>query len=536
MSFFRIVLILFIQLSFINNAFGSKSRDSIVSQLQDLLVSNPDSVLTKINAYKADSVLYGNNDIRITFLHYESDAYKAKNNFREAYQASRKAAKLAETVQDSLLQIKAFNHYGNICFVVFQEEESTYYQDRALKLTQELYDKGILSEQDLYQAYLYQIHRCIRFQRFYEASQFLEVCYKLHHENNFGELSLAYLNSNKAFLLFKMNELDQALILEKEVESYFESIDDSSEYAIHKSVLPTVYSLLGQIYRLKEDYALSKEYLEKAMDKLETYPWNKNHLPVILENYAWLLYQTGDYDHATEFLNESKKLSEEYFYAKSLNNEEFKIVQARYQGELNQRMQELISKSLEIAEKDELLFKFKVAAVVIFLLLIIGGLVYRIKIVRAKHKSERLRVKEKARRTKELIKLKNKELTESTLKQIEKDKIIDQLKQELEQHPTRNTSSLLKTIDLSSKKMWEDFNTRFVSVNQDFYKKLNENYPNLTPNDQKLCALIKLNFSTKEMARLLGVSSEAIQKARYRLRKKMNLEREVNLTQYISSL
>ena len=84
--------------------------------------------------------------------------------------------------------------------------------------------------------------------------------------------------------------------------------------------------------------------------------------------------------------------------------------------------------------------------------------------------------------------------------------------------------------------MWDDFNKRFKAVNQDFYSKLAHKFPTLTANELKICALIKLNFTSKEMAHLLGISTGSVDKARYRLRKKLDIERDTNLTSYISTL
>ena len=83
---------------------------------------------------------------------------------------------------------------------------------------------------------------------------------------------------------------------------------------------------------------------------------------------------------------------------------------------------------------------------------------------------------------------------------------------------------------------WTEFETRFVSINEKFYKKITKRYPNLTQNDQRLCALVKLNLSSKEIAKLLNMSNESVHTTRSRLRKKLNLSREVNLKQFIANL
>ncbi|MFW2376918.1 MAG: helix-turn-helix transcriptional regulator, partial [Cellulophaga baltica] len=80
-----------------------------------------------------------------------------------------------------------------------------------------------------------------------------------------------------------------------------------------------------------------------------------------------------------------------------------------------------------------------------------------------------------------------------------------------------------------------EFEARFTAINQSFYKNLKDTYPSLSQTDLKLCALVKLNFSSKEMSSLLGISIESVHTSRYRLRKKLNLERNDNLTEFIAN-
>ncbi|MBL0341501.1 MAG: hypothetical protein IPP71_11500 [Bacteroidetes bacterium] len=83
---------------------------------------------------------------------------------------------------------------------------------------------------------------------------------------------------------------------------------------------------------------------------------------------------------------------------------------------------------------------------------------------------------------------------------------------------------------------WADFNTRFESINKNFYSRLKTAYPEISPNDLRICALIKLNLSIKEMAGILNISPDSVKTARYRLRKKLQLNTEDNLTEFILSL
>jgi DNA-binding CsgD family transcriptional regulator len=66
-----------------------------------------------------------------------------------------------------------------------------------------------------------------------------------------------------------------------------------------------------------------------------------------------------------------------------------------------------------------------------------------------------------------------------------------------------------------------------------FFSKLKKRYPTLTPNDLRLCSYLRMNFTTKEIANLSNISTRAVEIARYRLRSKLGLSHDVNLTEFL---
>jgi len=85
--------------------------------------------------------------------------------------------------------------------------------------------------------------------------------------------------------------------------------------------------------------------------------------------------------------------------------------------------------------------------------------------------------------------------------------------------------------------VWEEFEVRFNQVHSDFYNKLSTYFEELTPNEKKLCAFLKLNMSTKEISALTQQSARSIEVARARLRKKLNIANtNVNLVNFLSEL
>lgn len=83
---------------------------------------------------------------------------------------------------------------------------------------------------------------------------------------------------------------------------------------------------------------------------------------------------------------------------------------------------------------------------------------------------------------------------------------------------------------------WEDFETHFKSVHPNFMNKLINNFPKLSTGEIKLCALLRLNLNSKEIASILFQNPQSIDIARYRLRKKMELKRDENLNSYLMSI
>jgi DNA-binding CsgD family transcriptional regulator len=84
--------------------------------------------------------------------------------------------------------------------------------------------------------------------------------------------------------------------------------------------------------------------------------------------------------------------------------------------------------------------------------------------------------------------------------------------------------------------VWEEFERRFQQVHEDFYEKLRLKYPDLTPNEIKICAFLKLNMTTKDISAITFQSVKSIQVARNRMRKKMGIIRDENLISIIQQL
>ena len=137
------------------------------------------------------------------------------------------------------------------------------------------------------------------------------------------------------------------------------------------------------------------------------------------------------------------------------------------------------------------------------------------------------------------IESKNRELAISTMSLIKKNEFLSDIKAELDKSNEEvNLRPVLKIIDknLNSTDDWNMFKEAFNNADKEFFKKIKLMHPLLTPNDLKLCAFLRLNLSSKEIAPLLNISTRSVEIKRYRLRKKMELSHETNLVQHILSV
>ena len=209
-------------------------------------------------------------------------------------------------------------------------------------------------------------------------------------------------------------------------------------------------------------------------------------------------------------------------------------------------------------------------AYIIFALAILGSLLVAFKWMDRKHKKEkkvlhREREQEIIKKEEELknldeqrknelqllkneklkseIKHKNKELATSTMHLINKNEFITGIKNNLgnlakisvNAEVRKELKNIAHTIEknISQDNDWEHFEIHFDQVHGDFSQRLKNEYPKLTAQEMKLSAYLRMNLSTKEIAHLLNISVRGVEISRYRLRKKLGLDRQTNLADFI---
>ena len=144
------------------------------------------------------------------------------------------------------------------------------------------------------------------------------------------------------------------------------------------------------------------------------------------------------------------------------------------------------------------------------------------------------------------IEHKNTQLASTAMNLVQKKEFILKIKEEL-QHLLRGGRQKIETTDLKKifrilsdeenlDEEWEQFSMHFDNVHGDFLVLLKEKFPELKPHELKLCAYLRMNLSSKEIAQLMGISVRGVEISRYRLRKKLQIPTETNLFQFLFDL
>lgn len=143
------------------------------------------------------------------------------------------------------------------------------------------------------------------------------------------------------------------------------------------------------------------------------------------------------------------------------------------------------------------------------------------------------------------VKEKDAELLAQTSSIIKKNELMHRIKEEFEvfndKYPTKNSKLLFYKIntllntDFDSDDDWKSFMLKFEQMHPFFFKKLKENYPQLTSNDLKLCACLRLNLDSKDIASFMNITVRAVENSRSRLRKKIDLPSDKSLIDFFIS-
>ncbi len=348
--------------------------------------------------------------------------------------------------------------------------------------------------------------------------------------------------------------------------------------------LPGSYSAVAKIELQSGNKSLSREYLDRAIfiadstgnrqaqvlaylvlsnwyEKFEPASPDGEQTLLKAKEIANALSDRSFYLRTLDALVKLKKQKGDYQSALALEEEEAIVKDSFYSWE-KQKIQNSLEVQFDVSEKDRLLkltqreneitrlTNYLLWAIIAFVIVIALGIIYFLRRNNERNKlllqtKEALVVaieEQKHLREQQMqneLEFKESQLTAMTAQMLQKNELMQELKNKLEEDKNISKDSPISKIinkGQNQDRDWSDFNTHFESINKNFYTRLKQSYPDISPNDLKICALIKLNLSIKEMAAILNISPDSVKTARYRLRKKLQMNTEDNLTDFILNL
>jgi len=438
----------------------------------------------------------------------------------------------------------------------------------------------LTSKKDTSQIYvrnhLGRIHLDIK--QFKVAKEHLEASLNLNKQLNFkkGEAqTFALLGS----VYEKTNDYEKALECQFKSMELFEKLDDSSGLAL-------IYENLGSIYEDQERFDLAHAYFKKAFEYVSDHhtdrkinilnnlgdvnrkngklrealsyteeardeaisTQNNHQLESALKDLAKTYALLGDFDRAYDLVNESNALNEKILSLKNI--QQLNTLQVLYGVKERETEINLLTKQNEVNKARQTLLLVGIVALILVSVTI--GVYFK------KRKKHELKLQEYKQQLLQAdldrkiveeenlqreITLKVSSLSNYSLHLAHKNKMLSDIAHVLKNMKDRehvNVKSklgeLVKEInyDLEKEHEWTEFMRFFEQIHPDFFRNLTEGSDSeFSPAELRLCMLLRLNLSTKEIASILRVTPDSIRIARYRLRKKLPLEKNDDLQTYI---
>jgi tetratricopeptide (TPR) repeat protein len=300
--------------------------------------------------------------------------------------------------------------------------------------------------------------------------------------------------------------------------------------------LARLYNVFGKYHLATQDYPKAIAFFRMSHE----YAVRKNLRPLQLGNLQGLseaLEKTGRTQDALTTLKQFLAVKDSVFNAESDNRlAEF---QARFDNEKMRLANEVLLKDVQLKHNINILSAVIGISLVFILLAVIFILRLRNRnALQAKELAER-----NAARFRGDLETKNRELALQAMMIIKSNESIASIVEGLDQnlkngnHADDMDMVLSQVRHLEKDKSWKEFEGHFTQVHTDFYEKLHEKFPDITLNERKLCAFLRLNMTTKDIASITHQSVHSINVARTRLRRKMNLANsDENLVNYLMNL
>ncbi len=459
---------------------------------------------------------------------FKGNIYQNKGYYSIALENVLKGFELFELLGDSIRLADSYNHLATIENSLQNFRNAISFNEKALaiyRLYNDVhYEASVLNDLGIMYMKLFEEQKAIDYyNKSIERNKIANV--KSLEAATYGNIGAAYIQLKDYTEAIKY--LNKSINLSK-------TINANRRIAIVEVKLANAYLEMKQPIKTIKHANNAKKYTIK----------NENiNIEASAEKYLSLANEAlGNFEKSLTYHKKFKLLND------SIVNKEkiIKIEELRAKFDLKAKeseiaLQEKEIKNLNIQAKNDRLTK-TLYGIGMFSFFTISGLFYfgfkqRIK----RNKIEREKQEEIY---KQEIEFKKKELTSQTLHLVQKNTFIQELRENLEK--IKNSPDLFKVEfrrlvmllkkESAEDKDWEVFKSYFSEVHNNFDLKLKNIYANITEKEIRLASFLRMNLSTKEIASMLNVLPDSILKSKYRLKKKLNLEKNVDLNAFLNNL
>ena len=426
-----------------------------------------------------------------------SDCYDSIGNlyfnygdYEKAIEYFKNAISIAQKLSDQYRLLSLYANYAKTYSALGENETALMYFSKTIELAQSIGDKARMSE----------IHILIA---------------------DFYKQKNDYSNS--------LEQLKKSLSISREV-------GDTVSIAAGLNAIADIYDLLGD-----KDSALKSS--------LEAYNISKSiNLIKCLKDASYYL---AEYYSQKGLYKEAYQYQLDYTFAKDslLNAEKIKILE---ETEAKFNLEKLESEKLKIQAqalkaKEQVETQNLLIIILGISILIAGSLFGRYFYKKRNEKKEQIEKSHKLTRKIDLlnsqINAKNRELTSQALMISKNNKVLADAVESIDTYLKNEVEDKkeLKQLkyrlqNIYEEESWKDFLKHFEEVHPNFYKTLAEKYEDLTPSELKICAFLRMNLNTKDIAKITGQTTKSIEVARTRIRKKMSIDHSQNLSAVLRNI
>jgi tetratricopeptide (TPR) repeat protein len=341
--------------------------------------------------------------------------------------------------------------------------------------------------------------------------------------------------------------------------------------------------LLGKYYYLVADYPAASRYFAMASDSVD----KTDHRPLMANIHLWYaktllrmgqsagaltkaknayrlsagMKQLSHQKEASEVISEvyetSGNLTEALKWHKlylalsdSLSHyeqqKEISRIEARYNYEKKEKENELLRNQASLQSqqiRNRTILSLASAAGIMLSLVIIVLLVKRSRDQRLLHRQQQLINLQQLAEMEDELDGKKRELASKMMFLNQKTELIGRIMQKLKEiqqstdHIPEDLNEVLSELRMDTPQSnWREFEAQFTQVHPDFYKRLYDRHPSLTSYEQRICAFLRMNLNTKEISTITGRSAKSIEVARSRIRTKLRLSRNDNLSSFLAAV